>query len=365
MASSAALWKRYERFMGTGEFYDAEQACRSAYFRSMHSANKIQDAEQIQSIHKSSLNLLRIGADQMLDAFQVHSASALLMEAIKHVREHLSSATMDQSTVDDMKSLESVCGKFLEIEGKDNKLRREDLFGEQLRVVVALIALVNKFDAELGHTVSTLMTRNSVVDLRNSLEYMAAIACWKLQRYEESQKYFVGLGFARMNAFGNMLAEWSSVEHMSIRSERYLFLTRAVLLKLKTSPTPNSDLSRIDIANCLNELITAFKTYRKGSITFNPDESIDFLFHFVTILVSAVEKNSQSTYKIICDVYSASLARDPSFQAMLDIIGSKWFGVQPNRTPANGMFGSLFGDMMRGLSGGPSSSATQPPGRLI
>eukprot|EP00184_Porphyridium_aerugineum_P008684 CAMPEP_0184693204 /NCGR_PEP_ID=MMETSP0313-20130426/1485_1 /TAXON_ID=2792 /ORGANISM="Porphyridium aerugineum, Strain SAG 1380-2" /LENGTH=118 /DNA_ID=CAMNT_0027151217 /DNA_START=144 /DNA_END=497 /DNA_ORIENTATION=- len=90
-SSQAAMWKRFQGCIERGEFYDAEQACRSAYFRAMTSATKLKNKADKEAEYKltcdHAVDMLIHGANLMIQSNQVNSTTSLAGSAVKHITE--------------------------------------------------------------------------------------------------------------------------------------------------------------------------------------------------------------------------------------------------------------------------------------
>jgi hypothetical protein len=71
------------------------------------------------------------------------------------------------------------------------------------------------------------------------------------------------------------------------------------------------------------------------------------LVNFLWFLLLAIDSGKTVTFKVLCELYSTTLTRDPSYKDYLTRIGEIYFGVQPPTRP-RGM-GGLFGNLIQSL----------------
>lgn len=108
---------------------------------------------------------------------------------------------------------------------------------------------------------------------------------------------------------------------------------------------------------CLKETKIAsetFETYTKyhPKIARTEPPFVMPLLNFIFFLLKAIETNGKlAMFKALCDLYKASLDRDPSYEKYLQKIGIIFFGAQPPQQPGmGGLFGNLFTRMFQSMN---------------
>lgn len=136
------------------------------------------------------------------------------------------------------------------------------------------------------------------------------------------------------NGCGHMLIQLSQTK--GFPNEIDLFIAQVILQQL-----------------CLKETTTAaetFATYTKyhPKIASSEPPFITPLLNFIFFLLQAIEANQRklAVFRTLCELYKASLERDPSYEKYLQKIGMIFFGAsQPQRAQNEGM-GGIFGDLL-------------------
>jgi hypothetical protein len=129
--------------------------------------------------------------------------------------------------------------------------------------------------------------------------------------------------------FAALLWEWSGKGYAS---ERDLFVARAVLQLLS--------LENLRDANLVFEGFKA-RAEKKGVKLDTP------LMNFIRFLLVTCERDAPPLFQMLRQRYAPSLAREESFQTYLQLIGQKFFNIQP---PPN--MGSMLSNMMKMFGGG-------------
>lgn len=106
---------------------------------------------------------------------------------------------------------------------------------------------------------------------------------------------------------------------------------------------------------CLKENATAqktFDTYTQGhpSIQCSTPPFIMPLLNFVFYLLKSIETGKLSMFTTLCELYKASLARDPSYEKYLQKIGVLFFKAPaaPVRN-SGGLFGDFINQLFQGM----------------
>ena len=121
---------------------------------------------------------------------------------------------------------------------------------------------------------------------------------------------------------GRLLHAWAL---RGYRSERDLFLARAALQMLSAGSLGDANAMRDEFL-------------RLGGPLESP------LAHFVKFLLLAAERDAQPLFLALVDKYRAALqGRDPDLLELAQIVGQRFFGVQPPRNPMQDMMASMLG----------------------
>lgn len=88
----------------------------------------------------------------------------------------------------------------------------------------------------------------------------------------------------------------------------------------------------------------------------------------VTCHLFRPNRGREATFKALCELYAASLARDPNYNQYLTKIGELHFGVKPpaRRSGMGGIFGNLLQSLMEDNDDSddgsmPPTTHSQPP----
>jgi len=338
--SVKGMWRRFERCMDEGEYYDAEQACRSAYFRAVSGAGKKSTQGDVVGARDEAYEFLSEAVQRMVSAGQIHSATSLALDAVKHLRDYPSDTTTTK-----IEALTRTLGSFSNAlndstVAASELIRADELYSNQLRALAALIEV----DMQNGSACF------------NELEKLSGVAQWRLSRYADAQDHLVRCVSVSSALLGTMLAEWCSVRGAGVRSERGLFLARAVLMIL--AHEKSRSIAADEISAYVSTLHAAFcahlghPTPETSSLTgvHAPEECA--LERFVFLLCVAVRSRNYNLFRLLSSAYKPSLSRDPRLERYLAPISRVWFGVEPPRAAGAGgpnMFGSLMSNMMRGM----------------
>ena len=157
------------------------------------------------------------------------------------------------------------------------------------------------------------------------LHRVVALSCWQFKDFAAARWHFLHADSAEECAA--MLVEFSCAK--GERSEVDLFLAQSVLHLLV--------LQKIHQAKLLFE--------RFVSVHPNVEEQqppfLLPLLNFLWFLLAAAEQKLVTAFKVLRDKYSPSLKRDPSYEACLDRIGERLFGIPSSSAGRGGMEGLL------------------------
>jgi len=126
--------------------------------------------------------------------------------------------------------------------------------------------------------------------------------------------------------FAAFLVQWSQLGY---RGERDLFLARGVL-----------QLLALENLKDANELHAAFyETLKSKGLSMQASP----LANFVSFLLRTLERDAFPLFQMLCQKYSASTSRDPSFQQYLDRIQEVFFKVKPQKRGMQAMLENMLG----------------------
>ena len=144
---------------------------------------------------------------------------------------------------------------------------------------------------------------------------------------------------------GQMLIELSQTK--GFPNEIDLFIAQVVLQQL-----------------CLKEKYSAvktFETYTKHhpKIACCEPPFILPLLNFLFFLLKSTEVGNLTMFTTLCELYKASLERDPSYDKYLQKIGVIFFGATPPPTrPSGGIFGDLINQLFQSLDDDDTTDTT-------
>lgn len=144
---------------------------------------------------------------------------------------------------------------------------------------------------------------------------------------------------------GQMLIQLSQTK--GFPSEVDLFIAQVVLQQL-----------------CLKEKTSAlqtFETYTKyhPKIACTEPPFILPLLNFIYFLLKSIETGKLAMFKTLCELYKASLERDPSYDKYLQKIGVIFFGAPPSPTRAGGgIFNDLINQLFQSLDDDDTADTT-------
>eukprot|EP00180_Rhodochaete_pulchella_P000363 Plantae.Rhodophyta-Rhodochaete_pulchella.ctg1256.p1 GENE.Plantae.Rhodophyta-Rhodochaete_pulchella.ctg1256~~Plantae.Rhodophyta-Rhodochaete_pulchella.ctg1256.p1 ORF type:complete len:299 (-),score=46.55 Plantae.Rhodophyta-Rhodochaete_pulchella.ctg1256:869-1765(-) len=293
---AAGLQNRFQRSIEEGNYYDAEQACRTIYHR-LSKSGKSDEA----------LQALVHGALKMLGAKQVTSGTALGLLVTKHM---MDPATAKPFSPEPYILVESISSAF-PLHGSSDQ-ETVEWTREHLQFVRSAI----KWTKASGGPVNGDERMNA----------QAGKLCFRLNDYAGSQKHYLTSNDPEGHA--EMVLAWAETE--GVRSEVDLFVMRTIFKYLV-----------VGNLNDANVLLSAFlQKYGKG---FSP------LSNFAEMLLMTLEReNAHPLFAKLQEVYAPSLNRDPTFMSYMSKVAAVFYNIQP--PPSGGLLGGLMGEMMRGFS---------------
>ncbi len=318
MASAASLEKRYARCVRESDFYGAEQACRMLHHR-LTSKPTATDEEK-----KKALDALFSGTEWLLSNAQAQAGCALGLLVLKHCVTHTVQVEPDVVT-----KLLGLASAFQLPE--DNKEAAAEIERERLRYLRAAVAWSAREDC--GGTTHGAPSLNAA----------AAKSAAALGENRAAQTFFVRsddpVGFAQF------LHEWANGP--ALPSERGLLLARGVLLYL------NSD--NLADANALKAEFFRLEDWPTNPALAKPGPNAPVpLANFVELLckLCELEERAAPLFEKMSATYMPHLKKDPALEALLAVVGQKYFKI---RQPQIGGLGGMMSSMIRGLMTGSGS----------
>eukprot|EP00172_Hildenbrandia_rubra_P001422 Plantae.Rhodophyta-Hildenbrandia_rubra.ctg1968.p1 GENE.Plantae.Rhodophyta-Hildenbrandia_rubra.ctg1968~~Plantae.Rhodophyta-Hildenbrandia_rubra.ctg1968.p1 ORF type:complete len:328 (-),score=72.04 Plantae.Rhodophyta-Hildenbrandia_rubra.ctg1968:706-1659(-) len=317
MGSISGLEKRFQRSIANGEYYVAEQTCRTLYHRLTHpkDASKLDLPNAFEQILIATFALLERGRPQ--------EGTALALLAVKHLVDY--KVAIERDVLDKMKM---VSAKYEKDDGKrvvrnDGSQKDEELKMMLKEKVRFLKAVVN-------------WTKNDEIrgTVENGYEWFNGRLGECLGRLGEFKESMHVLIFSdEPEIMAEMLDRW--VKEKGLKSERDLFLCRAVLLYLVSE-----------------NLRDAHKMYRKFVALSGWRSSSEKppLANFCELLLQVVlyDKRAAKLYQKLLSTYKRSLDRDEKLSKLTTEVGQHYFSIQPPKPGGIfGMMGQMLGGMMQ------------------
>lgn len=295
---------KLEASVQSGNYYEAHQMYRTLYFRYM-----------AQKRYADCLDLLYKGAINFLNNEQYSSGADLGMLVVDTLE-------------------------------KSNNVEDIELWIQRLSILISLInASVVERETLLVKSVkwSSDVSKNKLG--HPLMHKLIAQIMWNEGNMEQARHHFL---LSRDGAgCGQMLIQLS--QSKGFPTEIDLFIAQVVLQQL-----------------CLKEKLSAtqtFETYTKyhPKIACCEPPFILPLLNFLYFLLKSVETGRLAIFKTLCDLYKASLARDPSYDKYLQKIGVIFFGAPPAPQRNNaGLFGDLINQLFQSLDDEPNEEGGGP-----
>lgn len=313
MSSTKTLEKRLRKGLEDGDYYVAEQSCRTLYHRLTQSrGGKCPSASEMNTAFDTVMNC----AMQLLSRRQYQAGTSLALLGVKHL---LSNCI--QVTCDAIRQVMAVIDSFVfDVVDDEIALAARK---EQLRLLVSAInwsSSRNCVGSEYGHPA-----------LNARAGWVASI----VGDYEAAQRYFV-----RSDAplrFAEALDE--QVKKERAEQTRDLLLAQGVLLYLHSGNMEDANTLRVEFARL-----------SKWPANCRPSDAASAppLANFCELLLKACQlgERAKPLFLRIRNVYEPALQADQRLTQLLDDIAARYFGVRPQQAPN---VASMMRSMLSGM----------------
>mmetsp|Transcript_10148 Transcript_10148/g.20504 ORF Transcript_10148/g.20504 Transcript_10148/m.20504 type:complete len:325 (-) Transcript_10148:255-1229(-) len=311
MSAISITEKRFQRSLKEGNFYEAEQACRSLYHRLMKSGREAE-----------AQSMLEEGCRQLLKVGEINSGTALALMLAKHVTNRAFAGMPQDQRDKDREALTRIVDAYPPIGDLRSERMGESVSPETLETL-----------REERRFLDSVIKWSSIVETVNGSSVFHARAgkvCWKMGDYLEAQKHFIQSDDPQTHA--QMLLSW--INRDGLKSDADLFMLRTIFKYLVTM--------NLKDANFIHRAFAA--EFGEG---FSP------LVNFADLLLRVLERDNYALFNMLREEYRESLSRDPTFESFLTKIAAVFYNAQPPNS--GGLFGGMsgiMGDMMRGMLGG-------------
>ncbi|RWS12009.1 Golgi to ER traffic protein 4-like protein [Dinothrombium tinctorium] len=318
---------KLRKLLDANEYYEAHQLYRTLYFRYSNSKR----FEELQE-------LLYEGADRFLSRGQFNSGADLASLYLDAVN---ADANMKLRLSDD-----KCCVQLSQ------------------RIADLMHKIPSKSSERVSFMMSALKLRSDVFPLP-LIHYQFALILWREKNFPESRYHFLHSPDTCGEDCALMLIEYHITS--GYPSEVDLFIAQFILQLLcikkvvknrvpieecvESSCSPSTSSSNgLKIIGCksvqhayANKALQCFTTKHPQIQKKNPPFLLPLL-NFLWFLLLAIDSGKSSTFKVLCDLYSPILKRDPSYNDYLSKIGELYFGLQSTarNRPMGGFLGNLL-----------------------
>lgn len=315
MASVKVLKKRYARAIEEGDYYGAEQACRTLY----HRLTRPRGEELSDDDLNAALTHASSGAIELLQKGQTQAGSALGLLAIKHMSEH--DVAVSDSSLSIVRDIHSAYGNG---SGSDESSLAEER-KEKLRLLAAAVKWSSRPSCQGTQYGDP------------QLNAWAGAAAHAAGEFETAQRYFIRSNAPTM--FAAALQDW--VREAGLESEHGIFLARAALLYLCAENIADAGALRSEYAK------------RMGWPDRPKPKEVPPLANFVELIIKASQLGPQAKalFHRIGEVYRPALQADKELVTLLERVGELYFGIRPAQPSGMaGMMQSMLQGMMSGAN---------------
>ncbi|RWS20299.1 CGI-20 protein-like protein [Leptotrombidium deliense] len=311
---------KLKRLIDSGEYYEAHQLYRTLFFRYTNGKRY----EELQE-------LLFAGATELLSKNQFNSGADLASLYIDSVNQD---PQMKQRLQDD-----KVC------------IQLSERMGELLHKIPS------KSTERIDFMMSALKMKSDVFPLP-LIHYQFALILWREKNFSDSRYHFLYSPESCGEDCALMLIEYHVTA--GYHSEVDLFIAQFILQLLCSKQTKRK-ITESNAAGCsystkINGCKSRQETYANIALrcftTKHPDiqrNNPPFLLpllNFLWFLLLAIDSGKANTFKVLCDLYSPLLNRDPTYKEYLSKIGELYFGMQ---SPTGGQMGGFLGNLLQSL----------------
>eukprot|EP00516_Mucochytrium_quahogii_P011216 CAMPEP_0203788092 /NCGR_PEP_ID=MMETSP0100_2-20121128/2636_1 /ASSEMBLY_ACC=CAM_ASM_000210 /TAXON_ID=96639 /ORGANISM=" , Strain NY0313808BC1" /LENGTH=300 /DNA_ID=CAMNT_0050690759 /DNA_START=208 /DNA_END=1110 /DNA_ORIENTATION=- len=251
--------------------------------------------------YDEAIDLLRSGSIVLLEHQDLTAGTELSQMLV----ETLEAGKVEQND-DVMNVIEEVNAAFMKVDAKEEAVKNQCRF---LKACITWSYLKNFGRYEKG-------------DPR--LHLLAAQAKIRINDATGASANF--LHSHRPDLFAEFLVNVSTMGYVR---EKDLFLARGVLQLLALENLKDAVVLHDTFLDIIN---------KQGQKM--PDTP---LYHFTTFLLKTVERDAYPLFKMLCEKYSTTINRDPTFPMYIDRISEVFFGVKPQKKGLQAMMDNMLG----------------------
>lgn len=332
--SSSRIISKLDKLLAEENYYEAHQLYRTIYFRYLNSKrfNELQD-------------LFLKGALTFLEKGQANSGADLASLYIDAVNENPDTAkAFEDANVKEQ--FANNVGKFYSLIPLNTP--------ERVNLVVKFSKLSSVFPVAHIHS-------------------LVARQCWKEDNYKAARTHFL-----RSAGYGGIYAAQFLIDYQlnsdGSEEEVHLLIAQFILqllcLTKKADPAvvvenkaadKKVDLTKIKARSPEHQFAITTFTYYTANHPKIDSTSESFsapVLNFIVFLLISIESGIYDTYKVLSDIYKATLANDSELEKYLTKVGEIYFNVKPRAT--GGFFGNLLQTFLQDSDEEEETAAVKP-----